>query len=271
MHKKYGLILHMYPHELHASDHEFFNILFAAGSACRHNHLPSASVQGAPSGIYGTSSHDVHRMRRSATSGFFSKQSVALHGGLIYEKVETLCEVFQTYAEEGTPFNIRIPLPAYTTDFYCALALGERGDMRLLEDQEKAKIWRASIIDNAAKLMEQLRAVIPDPNEDVQLSRRESLPWTIDVWSGLLRLSLLIMLSLCPFVLVSVNFALTYLNRKTPVGMTFADLMMDPIPRVFPDPRRFDPETWLESCPIYALKTNRAWAEIYIAPTKTFH
>ncbi|KAI3549882.1 cytochrome P450 [Colletotrichum filicis] len=146
MHDDYGPIVRINPHELHVSDHHFFDVLFAGGSARRDKYPPSASVQGAPGGIFGTLNHGTHRMRRSAISGFFSKQSVVVHEGLIHEKVEQLCEVFKNYAREGNPFNIRVPLLAYTTDFYCALALGKTGDMHLLRDQVKAQKWRASII-----------------------------------------------------------------------------------------------------------------------------
>lgn len=37
---------------------------------------------------------------------------------------------------------------------------------------------------------------------------------------------------------------------KTPVGMTVADLMLDP--NAFPHPDKFDPGRWLESDPLYA-------------------
>lgn len=146
MHDDYGPIVRINPHELHVSDHQFFDVLFAGGSARRDKYPPSASVQGATGGIFGTLNHDAHRMRRSAISGFFSKQAVVVHERLIHEKVEQLCAVFKTYAKEGSPFNIRVPLLAYTTDFYCAHALGETGDMHLLKDQAKAQKWRESII-----------------------------------------------------------------------------------------------------------------------------
>ncbi|UQC77065.1 cytochrome P450 [Colletotrichum lupini] len=93
---------------------------------------------------------------------------------------------------------------------------------------------------------------------DVPLSKLENLPWTL------------------------VECLLTYLVRKTPIGMTFADLMMDS--KAFPDPRMFDPERWLDSHPLYAQSTkcffpfgrghrnciglNLAWAEMYVALAK---
>ncbi|KAL0778599.1 hypothetical protein CaCOL14_004857 [Colletotrichum acutatum] len=336
MHEDYGPIVRINPHELHVSDHGFFDVLFAGGSARRDKYPPSASVQGAPGGIFGTLNHDAHRMRRSAISGFFSKQSVVVHEGLIHEKVEQPCEVFKTYATEGNPFDIHVPLLAYAIESYCAHALGETGDMHLLKDQAKVQKWRKSIIgllhfnpivrqfpwflsfafellmwlirpvssdlalvtrvllvmedqakeaiksrqppsgekgfkrmaqesftvltasgdtigrtpttavyhllsdpNQLAKLKEELRAVMPDSSMDVPLRKLESLPWIV------------ICSQVTPSALV--KCLLVYLDRKTPIGMTFADLMMDP--EAFPDPRRFDPERWLESHPLYAQNT----------------
>ncbi|KAK2758476.1 cytochrome P450 [Colletotrichum kahawae] len=146
MHQKYGPIVRINPHELHVSDHEFFDAIYAGGSARRNKYPPSAGVQGTPDGIFGTVDHELHRRRRAAISGFFSRQSVLNHEDLIHEKVDLLCEVFKQAMFDGEPMNIRIPLLAFTTDFYCAHALGENGNMKLLQDQEKAQVWRHSII-----------------------------------------------------------------------------------------------------------------------------
>lgn len=139
-------IVRINPHELHVSDHDFFDTLYAGGGSRRDKYPPSASVQGAPEGIFGTVSHDAHRQRRGAISSFFSKKSVASHESLIHSKVELLCDIFEVAMRKGEAVNIRVPLLAFTTDFYCAHALGESGNMNLLKDMGKAQIWRDSII-----------------------------------------------------------------------------------------------------------------------------
>ncbi|KAF3804593.1 Trichodiene oxygenase [Colletotrichum gloeosporioides] len=146
MHQDYGPIVRINPHELHVNDHEFFVKIYAGGGARRNKYPPSAGVQGTPDGIFGTVDHELHRRRRAAISGFFSRMSVLNHEDLIHEKVDLLCEVFKKAMFDGEPLNIRIPLLAFATDFYCAHALGEDGDMKLLQDQEKAQVWRHSII-----------------------------------------------------------------------------------------------------------------------------
>lgn len=146
MHDKYGPIVRINPHELHVSDHDFFDTLFAGGASKRDKYPPSASVQGTPDAIFGTVGHDAHRRRRGAISSFFSKKSVTSNEPLIHSKVELLCDVFETAMRKGDAINIRVPLLAYTTDFYCAHALGDGGDMNLLKDMTKAQVWRDSIV-----------------------------------------------------------------------------------------------------------------------------
>ncbi|TID01730.1 Trichodiene oxygenase [Colletotrichum higginsianum] len=363
MHEKYGPIVRINPHELHVSDPDFFDVLNAGGSARRDKYPPSASVQGTPDGIFGTVGHEAHRRRRGAVSGFFSKQSLLRDEHLVHDKANLLCNVFRSAMNEGRAINVRVPLLAFGTDFYCAHALGERGNMHLLEDETKAQVWRDSIVgllhvtpvvrqfpwvlpyafglpswfirwissdmalvvdvftdilkqaeatvdeskrpkavdkgrsnlmdtilaselprgektadriaqegftiltasgdtlgrvmttaiyhlhcnpEYLARLREELKEMMPDPDADVPLTKIESLPWL------------------------------------TPVGMTTSELMLDPA--AFPEPKRFDPGRWEPSHPLYAQSTrhfvafsrghrnciglNLAWAQMYIALAK---
>lgn len=163
MHGKYGPIVRINPHELHVSDHDFFDTLYAGGGSKRDKYPPSASVQGTPDGIFGTVGHDAHRRRRGAISSFFSKKSVANNESLIHIKMELLCDVFEAAMRKGEAINIRVPLLAYTTDFYCAHALGESGDMNLLKDMRKAQVWRDSIVGllHLTPLVRQFSWVVP--------------------------------------------------------------------------------------------------------------
>ncbi|KAK7697488.1 hypothetical protein SLS64_013500 [Diaporthe eres] len=146
MHDRYGPIVRINPHELHVSDHGFFDTLYAGGGSKRDKYPPSANVQGAPDAVFGTVGHDAHRKRRGAISSFFSKKSVTTNEPLINEKVDLLCDVFESAMHKGEVINIRVPLLAYATDFYCAHALGDSGDMNLLKDMGRAQVWRDNIV-----------------------------------------------------------------------------------------------------------------------------
>ncbi|KAK6207679.1 cytochrome P450 [Colletotrichum tabaci] len=400
MHEKYGPIVRINPHELHVSDPDFFDVLNAGGSARRDKYPPSASVQGTPDGIFGTVSHEAHRRRRGAVSGFFSKQSLLRDEHLVHDKANLLCNVFRSAMDEGRAINVRVPLLAFGTDFYCAHALGERGNMHLLEDEKKAQVWRDSIVgllhvtpvvrqfpwvlpyafglpswfirwissdmalvvdvftdilkqaeaavdesrrpkavykgrsnlmdtilaselprgektadriaqegftiltasgdtlgrvmttaiyhlhcnpEYLARLREELKEMMPDPDVDVPLTKIESLPWLTAVIKESLRIAGLIT---ARTVLQAPNECLKFqdwvIPRNTPVGMTTSDLMLDPA--AFPEPKRFDPGRWEPSHPLYAQSTghfvafsrghrnciglNLAWAQMYIALAK---
>lgn len=140
MHDRYGPIVRINPHELHVSDHGFFDTLYAGGGSKRDKCPPSANVQGTPDAVFGTVGHEAHRRRQDAISRFLSKKSVTSNEPLINEKVELLCDVFESAMHKGEIINIRVLLLAYTTDFYCTHTLGDSGDMNLLKDMGKSQI-----------------------------------------------------------------------------------------------------------------------------------
>ncbi|KAF2871390.1 cytochrome P450 [Massariosphaeria phaeospora] len=146
MHERYGPIVRINPHEIHVSDPDFFDTLYAGGSAVRGKYAPAAHVQGTPEGIFGTVDHNAHRRRRQAISSYFSKQSVLQDQKIVDDKIELLCDFFRQKLKEGKEVNIRVPLLAVGTDVFCAHTLGERGSMDLLRDWDRAVEWRQSII-----------------------------------------------------------------------------------------------------------------------------
>jgi hypothetical protein len=162
-HEKYGPIIRINPDELHVSDPDFFDTLYAGGGARRDKYPPAAAVQSTPESIFGTVGHDAHRKRRGAISTFFSKKSVADHESLIHSKVELLCDIFEKTMRTGEAINIRVPLLAYTTDFYCAHALSDSVDMNLLSDMGKAEIWRNNVtgLTHLVPIVRQFPWVLP--------------------------------------------------------------------------------------------------------------
>ncbi|KAF2733668.1 cytochrome P450 [Polyplosphaeria fusca] len=146
MHERYGPIVRINSHEIHVSDPNFFDTLYAGSSAVRNKYAPSAHVQGTPEGIFGTIDHGIHKKRRGAISQYFSKQSVLQDQKIVDAKIELLCDFFRERVEDGREVNIRVPLLAVGTDVFCAHTLGKRGEMDLLRDWDKAVKWRESII-----------------------------------------------------------------------------------------------------------------------------
>jgi cytochrome P450 len=146
MHERYGQIVRVNPHEIQVSDPDFFDTLYAGGCAIRGKYAPAASVQGTPESIFGTVDLKIHRKRRQAISGYFSKQSILQDQHIVDDKIELLCDFFRERLVDGKEVNIRIPLLALGTDIFCAHMLGERGSMDLLRDRNRVVEWRQGII-----------------------------------------------------------------------------------------------------------------------------
>ena len=112
----------------------------------RDKYPPYGLVQGTAQGVFGTLQHDLHRRRRGAISGYFSRQAIYQSQEIIHEKAELLCNLFDATHTSGESMNIRVALLAFSTDVYCAHALGETGEMQLLENWDEAVRWRESIV-----------------------------------------------------------------------------------------------------------------------------
>ncbi|SLM41105.1 cytochrome p450 [Lasallia pustulata] len=116
MHKKYGPIIRISPHELHVNDPSFINELYAGGNKRRDKYYFYARQFGPSKNIFGTVPHDLHRARRAALSRFFSKASVAKLEPLIVNTVQKLCAQIETYAGTGKPVELSTAFSCMTTD-----------------------------------------------------------------------------------------------------------------------------------------------------------
>lgn len=74
---------------------------------------------GNSSSAFGTTSHDLHRVRRSALNPFFSKQSVTRLEPVIRSYVEKMCARFENLRKSGEPVETMIVYAALTTDIIC--------------------------------------------------------------------------------------------------------------------------------------------------------
>ncbi|KAF2089278.1 putative P450 monooxygenase [Saccharata proteae CBS 121410] len=92
LHEKYGPIIRINPYELHVSDPEFTDELYGRPGRKQDKYDWSASMFGNSASVLATVPHDHHRIRRSALSHYFSKQSVTRLEPLVRASIETLCK-----------------------------------------------------------------------------------------------------------------------------------------------------------------------------------
>ena len=90
-----------------------------------------------------TLDHDLHKMRRDAMSGFFSKRSVQELESLVVQTVEKLCtrwkgEMKKPGSEVGV-VNLTHAFAGMTIDVISEYSFGE--SMKALDEQEYRKEW----------------------------------------------------------------------------------------------------------------------------------
>jgi cytochrome P450 len=87
-----GPVVRITPEQLHIKDPDFYDEIYTSPSKKVDKEYNSAMLTGAPSSVFGTMGHNLHRMRRSVLNQFFSKRSVTELEFMISSKIEQLCQ-----------------------------------------------------------------------------------------------------------------------------------------------------------------------------------
>lgn len=114
LHKQYGPIIRISPHELHVIDPVFFEKLYRQDG---HWDKPAWNYDafGAKVSTIFCTDHATHKARRQAIAPFFSKAKVAARQELIRRNVDKLCGRISKFAGTAT-FNLGAAASAYTRD-----------------------------------------------------------------------------------------------------------------------------------------------------------
>ena len=96
LHKQYGPIIRISPWELHVSDPDFYETIYASSALGhrRDKYEWFTKSFGMDKSVFGTPGHDLHRMRRAALAPYFSMASVRRLQPVIQERVDVLLERF---------------------------------------------------------------------------------------------------------------------------------------------------------------------------------
>lgn len=92
--------------------------------------------------------HQLHRKRRAAISGFFSKRAVNDIEPWIHEKTKSLCATLRDQQSRGSSVELRVNFLAMTTDTIAAHSLNGSNRQRtlhLLKDVERAREWQKTV------------------------------------------------------------------------------------------------------------------------------
>ncbi|KAL4748424.1 hypothetical protein BDW72DRAFT_214810 [Aspergillus terricola var. indicus] len=122
MHRKYGPIVRVNPVEVHISDPEFYEEIYAPSSRRREKDprwTPSFSVR---ESMITTVNHEHHRFRRAILNNFFSRRSVMELTPMIEERIEALMQRFNEFYNDQTVVQLDDAFAALTADiitYYC--------------------------------------------------------------------------------------------------------------------------------------------------------
>ncbi|CAF9929306.1 MAG: hypothetical protein GOMPHAMPRED_005365 [Gomphillus americanus] len=122
LHEKYGPVLRLNPDEVHVLDHEYYPEVFnnTSGRVDKPEHI--AGMIGPYPTTFGTAGYELHRLRRSAVSGFFSRAAVIELAPAIMRPLNILCDRLQNATQTEETLNMRYFFEAVTRDViadYC--------------------------------------------------------------------------------------------------------------------------------------------------------
>jgi hypothetical protein len=103
LHKKYGPIIRISPWEIHVSDPDFYEVIYASSASGhrRDKYDWFTKSFGLDNSVFGTPEHNLHRLRRSALAPYFSKASVRRLQPLLQDRVNKLLERLEGFRDSG--------------------------------------------------------------------------------------------------------------------------------------------------------------------------
>ncbi|KAI1209415.1 cytochrome P450 [Annulohypoxylon truncatum] len=125
MHEIYGPMVRINPDEIHCSDFNFVDSIYAAGG--RKRDKPTHQTRGSPFAGSGfmTTPHDHHRLRRAPLVKYFSKPQISQYEPQIREYAQRLCEKLLSGVNKGEPFLIQEAYSCFTSDVISGYCFGQ--------------------------------------------------------------------------------------------------------------------------------------------------
>lgn len=131
-------------------DPDFYEVLYCGPGQKRDKWWWSVSMFGNTASGFGTVSHDVHRLRRSALNPFFSKQAISRMEPLIRELIEKLCVRFDGCRKTGEPVDTLQAYAALTTDIITAYSFNT--SYGCIEDANWKSEWPEAMVKSTTSV-----------------------------------------------------------------------------------------------------------------------
>lgn len=131
LHRTYGPIIRISPHELHISDPAFFEKLYRNDGRW-HKYAWTYDAFGAQNSTIFCSNHEAHKAHRRAIAPFFSKQHAVARQDMLRRNLDKLCRRIDNLS--GTPFNLGAAISAFTRDSANEFIVGKEYNELDLDD-----------------------------------------------------------------------------------------------------------------------------------------
>lgn len=120
LHKQYGPIIRISPYEVHVSDPDFYDTVYASSASGhrRDKYDWFTKSFGMDDSVFATHQHDLHRVRRSALAPYFSMASVRRLQPVIQEKVDVLLERLRGFRDKDEVLMASWAFAAYTNGWF---------------------------------------------------------------------------------------------------------------------------------------------------------
>ena len=111
-----GPILRISPREVHISDLQFLDEIYAPSSRRRNKDPVQMKTIPVPLSVGGTSLHDLHRNRRDALNPYFTRKSVVSFELGIKSKLKQLDGILDRYSKQQKPLNLSDAIYGFATE-----------------------------------------------------------------------------------------------------------------------------------------------------------
>ncbi|PVI06026.1 putative P450 monooxygenase, partial [Periconia macrospinosa] len=155
LHQRYGPVVRINPYEIHVSDPAFYDSIYVGPSRRTDKFNFSARMFGTSLAAVGTTSHDLHRLRRSALNSFFSKRSISQLEPKIQRIVDYACHLLEERGSGSRKLSLKDCFAAFSADVIGEVAFGH--GYGLLDRPDFEPGWQKLMMDlsRATHLMKQ--------------------------------------------------------------------------------------------------------------------
>ncbi|KAF7954756.1 uncharacterized protein EAE97_000015 [Botrytis byssoidea] len=160
LHKVYGPIIRISPHQLHVYDPAFYEELYSQHKV-RHKYSYFLDRFQLPGSAFGSVDHKLHRERRAALNKYLSKQTIKKLEPMLLDMLDKLCGRIEEFREKGEELDMRIVYQCFITDVITLYALNRSWNH--LDSPNFSPLWVETIAETVklGHLLTQFPILLP--------------------------------------------------------------------------------------------------------------